>query len=88
VADGDRSTCSFAEFSSRWRTGFSHLRGGSENQTVMQNVLQLLSRQAATASRSPTSDPATEGRSIGTGRGGVAPRFVTVTLSGAGGTRR
>jgi hypothetical protein len=29
VADGDASTCGFAEFSSKWRMGFSHLRGGS-----------------------------------------------------------
>jgi hypothetical protein len=36
VADGDCSTCSFAEFSSKWRTGFSHFRGGSYNQTVVQ----------------------------------------------------
>jgi hypothetical protein len=29
MADGDASTCGFAEFSSKWRTGFSHIRGGS-----------------------------------------------------------
>ncbi|MDT5350659.1 MAG: hypothetical protein QOH91_3946, partial [Mycobacterium sp.] len=29
VADADSPTCKFAEFSSKWRTGFSHLRGGS-----------------------------------------------------------
>src|SRR4029453_848299 len=29
VADGDVSTSSFAEFSSKWRTVVSHLRGGS-----------------------------------------------------------
>jgi len=29
VADGDTSTCGFAEFSSKWRTGFCHLRGRS-----------------------------------------------------------
>jgi hypothetical protein len=36
VADNDRSTRSVAEFSSKWRTRFSHLRGGSYNHTVMQ----------------------------------------------------
>jgi hypothetical protein len=36
VADDDLSTCRFAEFSSKWRTRFSHLRGGSENQTIVQ----------------------------------------------------
>lgn len=35
VADGDASTCIFAEFSSKWRTRFSHLRGGSYNRTVV-----------------------------------------------------
>jgi hypothetical protein len=29
MADGDASTCTFAQFSSKWRTHFSHLRGGS-----------------------------------------------------------
>jgi hypothetical protein len=29
VADGYASNCRFIEFSSMWRTGFSHLRGGS-----------------------------------------------------------
>jgi hypothetical protein len=29
VADGDVSIRAFAEFSSKWRTRFSHLRGGS-----------------------------------------------------------
>jgi hypothetical protein len=29
VADVDSPTCMFAEFSSKWRTSFSHLRGGS-----------------------------------------------------------
>jgi hypothetical protein len=29
MANGDVSTCGFAEFSSKWRTGFSHLRGES-----------------------------------------------------------
>ncbi|MCW2629845.1 MAG: hypothetical protein JWR48_6567 [Mycobacterium sp.] len=37
VADDDASTCMFAEFSSKWRTRFSNLRGGSENQTVVQD---------------------------------------------------
>jgi hypothetical protein len=35
VADADSPTCMFAEFSSKWRTGFSHLRGGSYNRTVV-----------------------------------------------------
>jgi hypothetical protein len=35
VADGDASTCGFAEFSSEWRTHFSRLRGGSYNRTVV-----------------------------------------------------
>jgi hypothetical protein len=52
LADGDASTCAFAEFSSKWRTGFSHLRGGSYNQTVV-----LISTQnsagALTQGRSP-----------------------------------
>jgi hypothetical protein len=29
VADDDVSACGFAEFSSNWRTRFSHLRGES-----------------------------------------------------------
>jgi hypothetical protein len=29
VTNGDSSTCGFAEFSSKWRKRFSHLRGGS-----------------------------------------------------------
>src|SRR5271163_874058 len=28
-------TCRLAEFSSKWRTAFSHLRGGSYNRTVV-----------------------------------------------------
>jgi hypothetical protein len=36
MADGDASTWYFAEFSSKWRTHFSHLRGGSYNRTVVQ----------------------------------------------------
>jgi serine/threonine protein kinase len=35
VADDGASTCRVAEFSSKWRTGFSHLRGGSYNRTVV-----------------------------------------------------
>lgn len=31
VAEAESVTCGFAEFSSRWRTSFSQLRGGSEN---------------------------------------------------------
>jgi hypothetical protein len=31
VADSALSTCGVAEFSRRWRTRFSHFRGGSEN---------------------------------------------------------
>jgi len=38
VAEADSATCAFAQFSSRWRTGFSHLRGGSENCTVVSSV--------------------------------------------------
>jgi hypothetical protein len=37
VADGDVFTCGSAEFSSKWRKYFSHIRGGSENQTVVPN---------------------------------------------------
>jgi len=29
VADDDSSTCRFADFSSKWRTGFSHFGGAS-----------------------------------------------------------
>ena len=36
VADHDASVSRFAEFSSKWWTGFSHLRGESENRTVVQ----------------------------------------------------
>src|ERR1700722_17293516 len=36
MADGGAPTCSFAEFSSNGRTGFSHLRGGSYNRMVVQ----------------------------------------------------
>jgi hypothetical protein len=35
AADADSSTCMFAEFSSKWRRCFSHLRGGSYNRTVV-----------------------------------------------------
>jgi len=31
-----RSSCGFAKFSSKWRTAFSHLRGGSYNHAVVQ----------------------------------------------------
>jgi hypothetical protein len=37
MADSDAFTCEFAEFSSKWRTGFSNLRGGSKNRTVVQD---------------------------------------------------
>jgi hypothetical protein len=40
VADGDASTCGFVEFSSKWRTRFSHLRGGSYNHAVVQNYVE------------------------------------------------
>jgi hypothetical protein len=39
LADGDASTWAFAEFSSKWRMGFSHLRGGSYNRTVVHKLL-------------------------------------------------
>jgi hypothetical protein len=29
------AACAYAEFSSKWRTRFSHLRGGSYNRTVL-----------------------------------------------------
>jgi hypothetical protein len=35
VADTGSPTCRFAEFSSKWRTASSHLRGGSYNRTVV-----------------------------------------------------
>jgi hypothetical protein len=38
VADDDASTSRLAEFSSRWRTRFSHVRGGSYNRTVVHVV--------------------------------------------------
>jgi hypothetical protein len=34
MADGDASTWGFAEFSSKWQTSFSHLRGGSYNRRL------------------------------------------------------
>jgi hypothetical protein len=37
AADDDALTCRFAEFSSKWRARSSHIRGGSENQTVVQD---------------------------------------------------
>ena len=37
VADGDVSTGAFAEFSSKWRTRLSNLRGGSENAQLFRN---------------------------------------------------
>lgn len=37
MADTDTRTCTFAEFSSKWRTGFSQVRGGSYNRTVVQD---------------------------------------------------
>jgi len=36
MADYDSSTCGFADFSSKWRTRFSHLHGESYNHTVVQ----------------------------------------------------
>ena len=42
MADDDVSTCRFAEFSSKWRMGFSHLRGGSENLTVVHKHHHML----------------------------------------------
>jgi hypothetical protein len=36
MADSDAFT---AEFSSRWRTAFSHIRGGSYNRTVVHKSL-------------------------------------------------
>jgi hypothetical protein len=36
VAKADSATWAFAEFSSKWRRRFSHLRGGSWNCTVVQ----------------------------------------------------
>lgn len=36
VAEADPSTWRFAGFSSKWRTAFSHLCGGSYNCTVVQ----------------------------------------------------
>jgi hypothetical protein len=39
VADGDRSTSRFEGFSSKWRTRFSHLRGGSYNHAVVQKFI-------------------------------------------------
>jgi hypothetical protein len=39
VADGDVSTCRFAEFSPKWRTDFSHIRGESYNRTVVHKLL-------------------------------------------------
>jgi hypothetical protein len=44
VADGDTSTCGFAEFSSKWQTRFSHLRGGSYNHAVVQILTVMLAR--------------------------------------------
>jgi hypothetical protein len=35
VAESDSPTSGFAEFSSKWRTRSSHLRGGSEHHTVV-----------------------------------------------------
>ncbi|AFS12221.1 hypothetical protein JHV666_04570 [Mycobacterium avium subsp. hominissuis] len=35
MAGGGASTGKFEEFSTKWRTRFSHLHGGSENQTVV-----------------------------------------------------
>ena len=35
VADGDAPTCAFAEFSPKWRTRFSHLRGESYVRAVV-----------------------------------------------------
>src|SRR4029453_15637906 len=43
VADDDASTCRFAEFSSKWRTRFSHLHCETHNPTVV----QLRPRRAA-----------------------------------------
>jgi hypothetical protein len=36
------STCGFAEFSSKWRRRFSHLRGGSYNYAVVQILIVML----------------------------------------------
>jgi hypothetical protein len=37
VAETGPTTCGFAEFPSKWRTGFSYLCGGSYNRTVVQH---------------------------------------------------
>lgn len=41
MAKRDPSTCDFPEFSSKWRTRFSHLRGGSYNHTVVQILIVM-----------------------------------------------
>ncbi len=41
VADGDASTCRLAEFSLKWRIGFSHLRGGSYNHAVVRILIVM-----------------------------------------------
>jgi len=42
------------EFSSRWRTGFSHLRGGSENRTVVRAAMAPIAKSNRPRSRIPT----------------------------------
>jgi hypothetical protein len=44
VTEADSPTSRFAEFSSKWRTGFSHLRGGSENRTVVHEAAERSAR--------------------------------------------
>jgi hypothetical protein len=48
MADGDVLTSGCAEFSSKWRTRFSHLRGGSYNRTVVQNSMSASWRITST----------------------------------------
>jgi hypothetical protein len=42
VAEADSSTCVSAEFSPKWRTRFSHLRGESYNHAVVQILIVML----------------------------------------------
>jgi hypothetical protein len=52
MAERDSFTCDLPEFSSKWQTRFSHLRGGSYNHTVVHTTdIELIKSAAAEQSR-------------------------------------
>jgi hypothetical protein len=54
VADGDAFTVAFAEFSPKWRTAFSYIRGGSYNRAVVHKSLPEQASRNARSKRLPS----------------------------------